>query len=414
MQNYSCNFHKHTVLKNTPRFSWQTIQNEIQRTTGQLSNVTSYWAWSSTVCLQRTYQLAFAVIFNWQDLDPTPLSFSSRTLLHIMYLVWLVLQRVPPITKGSPHLCKDSHFVEVPTFCQALFFRWPLAVGSHFWEGGHSQRAPIFHRVVTGRGISFCTGLPLCKCSHFFRGQPLCHGSHFFFKCPTLQRVPTFAEGSTSSAQTDQVPQHQQHQTTAAQHTLHQQHQTTAAQHTLHQQHQTAAAQQGHTLHQQGHTLHQQHQTAAAQQGHTLHQQGHTLHQHQTTAAQHTLHHHHHTAAAQHTLHQHQTTAAQYRHILHQHQTTAVQHSALTTSNYSCKTQPHSASGTFCTNNIKLQLHITGILCTNIKLQQYNTGTLSTNNIKLQLHNTGTSKAKPDHRCCQKQTDHGTKKIQMN
>ena len=170
------------VINNMPRFSWQTIQNEIQHTTGQLSNVTSYWAWSSAVCLQRKYQLAVAIIFNWQDLDPTPLSFSNRTLLHIMYLV--------SYCKGFPTITEGSHFIEVPIFRQAaeakedLFFQvvtcsgfpflraLPLAEGSHFQEGCHLQRAPIFHRVATSRGISFFRGLPPAEGSHFWQG---CH-----------------------------------------------------------------------------------------------------------------------------------------------------------------------------------------------------------------------------------------------
>ena len=147
------------VINNTPRFSWQTIQNEIQHATGQLSNVTSCWAWSSAVCLQRTYQLAVAIIFNWQDLDPTPLSFPNRTLLHIMYLVWLIFQRVPHHHRGFP-LCRGSHFSSGCWGQRGFIF-----------SGGHLQWVPIFEKVATRRGLPFSRGVPFAEGSHFPQGS---------------------------------------------------------------------------------------------------------------------------------------------------------------------------------------------------------------------------------------------------
>ena len=210
MQNYSCNFHKHTSYKQhakifmTNNSKWNSAHNRStqQRNIMPSLKQRSLFAKNITHGCCHYFQLA--------GLRATPLSFSNRTLLHIMYLVWLIFQRVPHHHRGFP-LCRGSHFssgcwgqrrfFQVAT-CSGFPFlrRLPLAEGSHFQEGCHLQRAPIFHRVATSRGISFFTGLPPAEGSHFLQSATLqmfpffLEGSHF--ATVPIFKMSHFAEGS--------------------------------------------------------------------------------------------------------------------------------------------------------------------------------------------------------------------------
>ena len=160
MQNYSCNFHKHTSYKQhakifmTNNSKWNSAHN---RSTQQCNIMLSLKKQCSLFA--KNIPTGCCHYFQLAGLRATPLSFSNRTLLHIMYLVWLIFQRVPHHHRGFP-LCRGSHFSSGCWGQRGFIF-----------SGGHLQWVPIFEKVATRRGLPFSRGVPFAEGSHFPQGS---------------------------------------------------------------------------------------------------------------------------------------------------------------------------------------------------------------------------------------------------